>query len=276
LTSSASLGNVWSMRRRHLHALFAALALGLMFAMLGVGRARAADPTWTPSPSDTWQYQLGGHIDTSVDASVFDIDAFTTKASVVQTIHDGGRHAVCYVDAGTWETYRPDADRYPSSVLGKAVPGWPGERWVDIRRLGVLAPILRDRLDRCVAKGFDGVEYDWADSYLHNTGFDLTRADQLDFDHWLARAAHHRGLAVGLKNALPLIPALVGSWDFAVNEQCFQYHECWHYAPFLDAGKAVFNVEYEIPRSDFCAKAAELGISAIRKHLELGAWRRAC
>jgi hypothetical protein len=98
LTSEASLGNVWSMRR-HLHALLAALALGLLIAMLGVGRARAADPTWTPSPADTWQYQLSGPIDTFVDATVFDIDAFTTKASVVQTLHDTGRHAICYVDA---------------------------------------------------------------------------------------------------------------------------------------------------------------------------------
>jgi len=159
---------------------------------------------------------------------------------------------------------------------GRPFPAGPTSAGSTSAAWASFAPILRDRLDRCVAKVFDGVEYDWADSYLHNTGFDLTRTDQLTFDHWLARAAHHRGLAVGLKNALPLIPALVGTWDFAVNEQCFQYHECWHYAPFLDGGKAVFNVEYEIPRSDFCAKATELGISAIRKHLELDAWRRAC
>jgi hypothetical protein len=161
-------------------------------------------------------------------------------------------------------------------VLGKEVPGWPDERWLDIRRLDVLAPILRDRLDRCAAKAFDGVEFDWTDSYLHDTGFDLTRAEQLTFDRWLASAAHHRGLAVGLKNALPLIGELVGTFDFAVNEQCFQYRECWHYAPFLDAGKAVFNVEYNLPRSAFCARAAELGIAAMRKHLDLDAWRAAC
>jgi hypothetical protein len=73
LTSSASIGTVWSMRR-HLHALLAALALGLLIAMLGVGRVRGADPTWTPSPSDTWQYQLSGRIDTPVEAIVFDVD----------------------------------------------------------------------------------------------------------------------------------------------------------------------------------------------------------
>jgi hypothetical protein len=73
LTVEAPLGNVWSMRR-HLHALFAALALGLLIAMLGVGRARAADPGWTPSPTETWQYQVSGHIDTSIEAIAFDVD----------------------------------------------------------------------------------------------------------------------------------------------------------------------------------------------------------
>jgi hypothetical protein len=35
------------MRQRHLRVLLAALALGFLVAMLGVGRARAADPAWT-------------------------------------------------------------------------------------------------------------------------------------------------------------------------------------------------------------------------------------
>ena len=270
------MGTVWGMRRRHLQAFLIALALGALIAMLGVGRARAADPAWAPAPADTWQYQLSGRIDVEVAADVFDVDAFTTRAAVVSQLHDRGRHVVCYVDAGSWEPYRPDADSYPDSVIGKPVKGWPDERWLDIRRLDVLRPILRDRLDRCVAKGFDGVEYDWADSYLQDTGFDLTRGDQLRFDRWLADAAHARGLAAGLKNALPLVRSLVGTFDFAVNEECFQYHECWHYRPFLDAGKAVLNVEYELPRSAFCGRAGELGISAIRKHLELDAWRRSC
>ena len=161
-------------------------------------------------------------------------------------------------------------------MLGKAVPGWPDERWLDIRRLDVLKPILGARLDRCAQKGFDGVEYDWIDGYQQHTGFAITRADQLRFDRWLAKAAHARGLAVGLKNGLGLIPDLVGRFDFAVNEQCFQYHECSRYKPFLNAGKAVFNVEYELEPGSFCDRAHALGISAISKHLALGAWRIGC
>lgn len=266
------------------HALMVAIALAFILAMLFVGRAQAAGPLatgvaqahWIPGPAESWQYQLSGRIDTSVDADILDIDAFSVKAKVVADLHALGRHAVCYVDAGSWERYRPDADRFPASVLGRTVPGWPDERWLDIRRLDLLRPILADRLDRCAAKGFDAVEYDWIDGYAHRTGFPLTRADQLHFDRWLADAAHRRGMGVALKNGLALIPALVGRFDFAINEQCFQYAECWRYRPFRDAGKLVANVEYSLPLSAFCDRAAILGIVAIRKHLALGAWRESC
>ena len=126
------------------------------------------------------------------------------------------------------------------------------------------------------AKGFDGVEYDWTDSYVQDTGFHITRADQLAFDRWLAWLAHDRGLSVGLKNSSGLVLALVVRFDFVVTEECFQYHECGLYRPFLDAGKAVFDVEYQLSRDEFCVHAHNMGISASRKHLSLSAWRRGC
>ena len=66
----------------------------------------------------------------------------------------------------------------------------------------------RARLDRCAAKGFDGVEFDWIDGYVQHTGFAITRHGQLRYDRWLARAAHARGLVVAQKNG----PGLVCSW----------------------------------------------------------------
>ena len=47
-----------------------------------------------------------------------------------------------------------------------------------------------------------------------------------------------------MKNAVDLIPEVVGSVDFAVNEQCHEYEECARYKPFTDQNKAVFNIEY--------------------------------
>ena len=101
-------------------------------------------------------------------------------------------------------------------------------------------------------------------------------ADQLRYNRLIARLAHERGMAVGLKNDLDQIPDLVGDFDFAVNEQCAQYGECADNRPFVDADKAVFHVEYELPTERFCAESRELGLSSMRKKYELGVWREAC
>lgn len=260
-------------------ALMGALAIGLMIAFLLVGRVRAAEPAadhWIPTADETLQYQLTEPIDTSIDATVYDVDLFAVRPSVIAALQGQGRHVLCYLDAGSWEPYRPDADAFPASVKGRAVQGWEDERWLDIRRLDVLKPLMSARLDRCAAKGFDGVEYDWIDGYAQRTGFPLTKADQLRYDRWLARAAHARGLAVAQKNGPGLVTDLVASWDLAVTEQCFQYDECWRYAPYLRAGKPVLDVEYELTRDAFCPRARETGVAAIRKHLRLDAWRAAC
>jgi hypothetical protein len=119
---------------------------------------------WVPAPVTSWQWQLSGKIDRSVDAEMYDVDMFETPSTVVGQLHAAGRRVVCYIDAGTWEDWRPDAGEYPDSVKGKP-NGWPGERWLDIRRLDVLGPILEARLDRCASKGFDAVEFDNLDGY---------------------------------------------------------------------------------------------------------------
>jgi len=250
---------------------------GLMCALALTAPVAAATPhRWVPRTTDTFQYQLSGTIDVTVNATVFDIDAEGTSKHTVARLHARGRHAICYIDAGSWEPYRGDAGKYPDTMLGKTVDGWADERWVDIRQLSTLKPIIRHRVDVCAAKGFDGVEYDWTDSYNETTGFPLTRADQLRYDRWLAWLAHDRGMSVALKNSGELVHSLPGRFDFAVTEECFQYHECGLYRPFLDAGRPVFDVEYSLGRDQFCTHARSMGVSASRKHLSLSAWRRPC
>jgi hypothetical protein len=222
-----------------------------------------------------WQWQLQGPLNLSVPASVYDVDGFDASRAQVTRLRRDGRYVVCYVDVGTWERWRSDAGRFPRELLG-ASNGWPGERWLDIRRIDALASILRARFARCRAKGFDAVEPDNVDGYTNESGFPLTAADQLRFNRWVARAAHAQGLAVALKNDLEQAPALARDFDFAVLEQCFQYRECESARPFLRAGKGVYDSEYELPTSAFCAQARQLGINAIRKRLGLGAWRETC
>jgi len=193
----------------------------------------------------------------------------------VTALHAKGRKVICYISTGAWEDFRPDAKKFPKSVLGKG-NGWKGERWLDIRRTDILEPLMATRLDMCREKGFDAVEPDNMDGYRNDTDFPLKAADQLRYNRLIAKLSHDRGMAVGLKNDLDQIPALVGDFDFAVNEQCAQYGECDTLKPFIKANKAVFHVEYELPTTKFCANSRRLKLSSLQKKYESGAWRRSC
>ncbi|MGK5628729.1 endo alpha-1,4 polygalactosaminidase [Streptomyces sp. URMC 123] len=230
---------------------------------------------WRPRPGTPWQWQLSGRVDTGVDVPVYDIDGFENDADTVRRLHAAGRKVICYVNAGAWESFRPDRDAFPPTVLGRG-NGWEGERWLDIRRLDVLRPLMARRLDMCRAKGFDAVEPDLLDAYAHRTGFPLTARHQLAYNRVIADLAHRRGLAVGLKNDLGQIPELVADFDFAVNEECARYGECAALTPFVAAGKAVFHVEYAEEPAQFCPTARRLGLSSMRKRLALDAWRHPC
>ena len=207
---------------------------------------------------------------------VYDIDLFENPASVVASLHAAGRKVICYVSVGSWEPYRPDAASFPLSVRGDRVEGFPDERWLDIRQLDVLIPIVAARFDLCRSKGFDGVEPDLVDGYEQGTGFPLTAADQLVYNRRVAALAHERGLSVGLKNDLEQIGELMGSFDFAVSEQCAQYDECRALEPFVRAGKAVFHVEYSLDPATFCPVTVPLGFSSMRKRVSLDAYRLPC
>ena len=230
---------------------------------------------WRPEPGLDWQWQLSGRLDPSVDAPVYDIDGFENGAAAVADLHRRDRKVICYLSTGAWEEFRPDAEKFPASVLGKG-NGWKGERWLDIRRTDVLEPLMEARIAMCAKKGFDAVEPDNMDGYRNRTGFALDAADQLRYNRLIARIAHRHGLAVGLKNDLDQIPQLEPDFDFAVNEQCAQYEECEAVTPFVEAGKAVFHAEYELEPAQFCAESRRLKLSSLRKEYALDPWRRTC
>jgi hypothetical protein len=219
---------------------------------------------------------LTGTLDTSVAVDVYDVDAFTTPAGTVAALHAAGRRAICYVNVGAREDFRPDASTFPAAVVGQELDGWPGERWLDIRRWDLLEPIFRARFTLCRTKGFDAVEPDNVDGYTNESGFPLTAQDQLTFNRRVADLAHQLGLGVGLKNDVEQAATLAPAFDFAVNEECAHYRECETLRAFIAAGKPVFHVEYELPTTDFCPAVKALGFSSMRKRLDLDAWRQPC
>ncbi len=190
-------------------------------------------------------------------------------------LHGDGRKVICYVNAGAAEDFRPDRDRIPAEVQG-APNGFPGERWLDIRRLDVLRPVMAARFDMCRQKGFDAVEADLVDGYAADTGFPLTADDQLSYNRMLADLAHERGMSIGLKNDLDQVGDLVDQFDFAINEQCVEFDECALLAPFVERRKAVFHAEYALDNARFCPVAVAAGLSSIRKDVVLDARRQAC
>ncbi len=206
--------------------------------------APVSDGTWyEPEVTTTWQWQLLGTLNLGYDVDLYDIDLFDTPAETITQLKNAGRRVICYFSAGSSEDWRPDFDELDEAVIGDPLDDWEGERWLDIRKDNVLA-VMRQRLDLAVSKGCDGVEPDNVDGYSNETGFSLTRADQRAFNKYIANQARSRGLAVGLKNTGALADELVAYFDFSLNEQCHEYSECDELAPFVAAGKPVFNAEY--------------------------------
>ncbi|GAC1456327.1 MAG: endo alpha-1,4 polygalactosaminidase [Ktedonobacterales bacterium] len=245
-------------------------------AGIGLPRPVLCPGCWHPTLHTSWQWQLSGTIDQSLDVAMYDVDLFEVPRPVVDALHARGRKVVCYLNAGAWENWRPDAGHFPDAVKGHALADWPGEYWLDIRRLDALRPLIAARLDLCTSKGFDGVEFDNVDGYANESGFPLSAQDQLQYNVFLANAAHQRGLAAALKNDLDQVSALLPYFDWALSEQCYEYHECAALVPFVRAGKAVMEVEYHLAPAQFCPQANASNFNALQKRLDLGTFRVAC
>jgi hypothetical protein len=235
---------------------------------------------WRPALDTTWQWHLTElPVDQSFDVDMYDIELFDNDASVVDALHAQGRIVICYISVGSWEDWRPDKDQFPPEVIGKNYQGWEGEKWLDIRRIELLAPVMRARFDQCKAKGFDGIEPDNIDGYTNDTGFPLTYEDQLAYNIWLANEAHARGLSIGMKNDGGQAADLLPYFDWALTEDCFDQGWCEELIPFIEAGKPVFAAEYTdtgITLDEFCPLAKTMKFSAILKNRELDSYREAC
>lgn len=246
-----------------------ALLAGVLLCLLATALSSAAAVTrWRPPQRLTWYWQLTGALRLSHDVAAYDVDGFDTSAAQVRRLHSEGRRVICYIDVGTWENWRPDARAFPRSLLGRS-NGWPGERWLDIRRLAVLEPIISARMRMCAHKRFDAIEPDNIDGYSNSTGFPLTARQQLTYDEWVAEEAHSLGLAVFQKNDPQQAQSLEPYFDGVLDEQCNQYSECGAFRPYLAAGKPVLNAEYDLPAERFCRADERAGIMGAVYALEL-------
>ncbi len=242
------------------------LALFFLTACGGSNNSKALDniPTeknwYKPEPSATWQWQLSGTVNTSYVVDIYDIDLFDSSKALIQTLQSKNIKVICYFSGGSFEKGRDDEGDFKANELGSVLDGWPDEKWLDIRSSNV-RNIMKARLELAKQKGCDGVEPDNMDGYDNNPGFPLTEDDQLNYNRFIAKESHDRGLSVGLKNDLAQVAELVDDFDFAVNEECFEYNECDDLKPFIDKGKAVLNAEYKQSYTNNPASVCEQSIN---------------
>lgn len=222
----------------------------------------------------SWHMQLDGKLQTP-NRQVYDIDLYETPKQSITNLKAQGRIVICYFSAGTWEDWRPDAKSFPKAAIGKPLPEWLGEYWLDYRRADV-RKLLAKRLDLARSKGCDGVDPDNMDGYSNDNGLKLTRAQQIDFNRWLAAEAHRRNLSVGLKNAVELLPQLAAHFDFAVNESCYQYEECGGYVPMRRQGKPIFIADYRGYNTKLCSRAKTSGFRLQFFNLDLNGTGKPC
>jgi hypothetical protein len=194
----------------------------------------------------------------------------------VAAIHAAGKRWICYVDIGTWEPGRPDSDQFPASVKGNSVDGFESEKWLDVRQMAILLPIMTQRIQNCADKGADAVEPDNMDGYTNDPGFSFTRADQLAYNKAIAGIVHSFGMSVALKNDGDDVNALVPFFDFAIVEQCVQYKECSAYSPFVAAGKSVLVSEYRGTLSNVCSTLEPLKMNGILTNVDLNGSIQSC
>ncbi|GAB4475589.1 MAG: hypothetical protein Kow0088_12560 [Anaerolineales bacterium] len=237
---------------------------------------------WHATPGLSWQWELSSEQPSiAVEAQVYDVDLYVDQ-TLLDQLKQRGIKLICYISVGSWEEWRPDADQFPPEVLGKDYAGWQGEKWLDIRQIDKLAPIMQGRLDLCAAKGFDAVEPDNMEVTGNDSGFPITVEDEQRYALWLAEQAHQRHLAIGMKNTVHLVSHLLPYFEFMITEDCFAQGWCEQASPFIAQGKAIFAAEYTDEwtpsqfQSQVCPQAQAGNFSAILKNRSLDAWRITC
>lgn len=231
---------------------------------------------WQPSQGLTWDIQYEGTINPNLNVQVRNIDLEDTSQSLINQMKANGQKIICYFSAGSAENWRSDYWKFPASIKGNNLSGWAGEKWVDVRQLSILMPIMTARMDVAVSKGCDAVDPDNMDAYSNNSGFNITRSHSEAYFTALATEAHNRGLAISLKNSMEMIPNVLSLMDFAVNEQCKQYSECNTYDSVISSGKPVFGIEYKGDPAKFCPIQNAIHHETLKKYLSLNAWRIDC
>jgi hypothetical protein len=248
--------------------LLAAGIPGVVLAVLGglLAPAYAGASTTLPPIGTDWDYQLGGARTVPHHVGIVERDRHAKPVA--------DAYNVCYVNGFQTQAEQKRFWRRHHWALVLKDHGKPvvdsvwGEWLLDTRtspKRHALARIMGRWTDRCAKDGFDAVEYDNLDSWSRSHGL-LTRAGNKKYAALLVKRAHAAGLAAAQKNWAEWDGTAVG-FDFAVAEQCAQYHECGSYVDSY--GSHVLAVEYHAKAFQRACAHWSTKIAIVRRDVDL-------
>jgi hypothetical protein len=232
-----------------------------------------------PDIGAAWDWQLSGHFKPLSGIAVFDTDPDNVTKAQITGLKRAGIYTICYISVGTLENYRDDVADFPAHVVGKTYGDWPDEKFLDVRDLKTLLPLMKKRFKTCKSMGFDAIEPDNMDVFTNDSGFNIKAAQNVRYIKALAKMAHGMGLQIGQKNVPELTSKLIDTLDFVITEDCYVDHWCNQVGAYIKAGKPVFAAEYTDTRVNFkkaCKATETQGFSLILKDRDLGAGGRRC
>lgn len=257
-------------------------ALAGLSAMVGTP-VDAAYPTVSASKIKSFSLRgWGPQEKTAGNADMVILDGDLESASTIKNLRSQGKFVVCYLSAGTLENWRSDYKKFQTATdsLAKKYKGFGGtETWFDITNWQELKKPMTDRINLYASKGCQAVELDNIDCHnnmcVQGASYNTLITKQVEYVKWLADTAHAKGMAVGMKNAVELIPKLGHLMQFAINEECQEYGnpkgaECKLYSQFTSKNKVVVGVEYDDNSGKVCQVAKQNKM--ITKYRKGGKW----
>jgi len=223
-----------------------------------------AENPYVPAANVRWLVQLDGPVDIQQPAELFFLDADLQDPDDLAALHATGRRYLCYLSAGSLESYRDDAAEFPESAVGNPLADFPREHWLDVRDEAVRELMAR-RVTALAELGCDGVPPSSLAVHLADTGFALSASDALDYARWLAERLHAAGMSAGLSGPSELTSELWPTFDFGLGIGCLERTGCAEYEPFRAAKKSVLHIELgdETSAPEICNEAKVLGFSPL-------------
>jgi len=230
-----------------------------------------------PEPGASFQIQLLGTLDTSIDADVFIVD-FEKEETELAPLVSASKYIACYFSAGSFEPWRDDAELFPESVLGDPLDDYPNERWIDVSSDAVLER-MSARITLAKERGCSAIYPSLVRPGSSEVGFGLSSEEYLLFSQRLVALAHEAELGA----IHPSGSARTGEEELydatlVLVSGCVSADNCGDWASYQESGRAVFIISEgsEASAADACPPEMDRIAPTIVKEGNLSAFRYEC